>query len=227
VSAPAWVGDHIYFISSVWPGMSWEEMTAELERRRKDHVSAHAWSALPTSSWDRWLDETRQAHLYRIPAAGGAVQAITLPTGWELPRSSQGRGSYDVAPDGSLVAFSADSRSDGVSPKMDLFLVRPGSDQATNITADSPAPDANPIFSPDGRRLAYTTQRIPGFYADTGAWSYTTWPAGPIARSPRTGTGPPTGWSGPRTAAASTAPSTTPARAASITSPWTGGRPGR
>jgi dipeptidyl aminopeptidase/acylaminoacyl peptidase len=166
VSAPAWVGEHIYFISSVWPGMSWEEMTAELERRRKDHVSAHAWSALPTSSWDRWVDETRQAHLYRIPAAGGAVQAITLPTGWELPRSSQGRGSYDVAPDGSLVAFSADSRRDGVSPKMDLFLVRPGSDQATNITADSPASDANPIFSPDGRRLAYTTQRIPGFYAD-------------------------------------------------------------
>jgi dipeptidyl aminopeptidase/acylaminoacyl peptidase len=167
VSAPAWVGAHIYFISSVWPEKTWDEMKAEVERGKQDHVSAHAWSALPTSSWDRWLDEARQAHLYRIPAAGGAIEPITLPTGWELPRSSQSRSSYDVAPDGSLVVFSADSRRGGVSSKLDLFLVRPGSERATNITPDNPAPDASPRFSPDGRRIAYTTQRIPGFYADT------------------------------------------------------------
>jgi dipeptidyl aminopeptidase/acylaminoacyl peptidase len=167
ISAPAWVGGHIYFISSVWPDRSWDEMKEELERRSKSQVSAHTWTALPTSSWDRWLDEERQAHLYRIPAAGGEIEAITLPTGWELPRPSQSRNSYDVAPDGSLVAFVADSRRDGVSPEMDLFLVRPGSDEARNITSENPAPDGNPRFSPDGRRLAYTSQRIPGFYADT------------------------------------------------------------
>jgi dipeptidyl aminopeptidase/acylaminoacyl peptidase len=163
VSAPAWVGDHIYFISNVFPEKSWEEMQAELDRRKNGHMSAHTWSALPTSSWDRWLDETRQAHLYRIPASGGTIEPITLGTGLELPRSGQGRNSYDVAPDGSLIAFTADSRSDDARPKMDLFLVRPGSAEARNITEDNPAPDANPRFSPDGRLLAYTTQRIAGF----------------------------------------------------------------
>jgi dipeptidyl aminopeptidase/acylaminoacyl peptidase len=167
VSAPAWVGDHLYFVSSVWPDRSWDEMEEELSRRRNGHMSAHTWTELPVSSWDRWLDEERQAHLYRIPAAGGEVEPITLPTGWELPRSSQSRGSYDVTPDGSLVVFSADSRRDGVRPKLDLFLVRPGSAEARNITPDNDAPDASPRFSPDGRRLAYTTQRIVGFYADT------------------------------------------------------------
>ncbi len=166
VNAPAWVGEHIYFISNVWPGRSWEEMAEELERRRRSHKSAHTWNALPTSSWDRWVDETRQAHLFRIPAVGGPIEAITEPTGWELPRPSQSRASYDVAPDESLVVFSANSARDDVKPKMDLFFVRPGSDEAWNITADNEAPDANPLFSPDGRRLAYTSQRIPGFYAD-------------------------------------------------------------
>jgi dipeptidyl aminopeptidase/acylaminoacyl peptidase len=165
-SAPAWVGNHIYFISNILPGKTWDEMKAELDRRGKDHVSAHRWTELPTSSWDRWLDETRQAHLFRIPAAGGAIEPITVPTGWELPRSGQSRASYDVAPDESFVAFTADSRRDGVSPELDLFLVRPGSDQALNITPDNDAPDSNPRFSPDGRLLAYTSQRIRGFYAD-------------------------------------------------------------
>jgi dipeptidyl aminopeptidase/acylaminoacyl peptidase len=167
VSAPRWVGRHIYFITNVLPGKSWDEMGAELKRRRDGHVSAHTWSALPTSSWDRWLDETRQAHVYRIPSAGGAIEAVTLSTGRELPRADQDRGSYDVAPDESWVAFTSDSRRSGVSPKVDIFLVRPGSNEARNITADSPAADGAPLFSPDGRTLAWTSQRVPGFYGDT------------------------------------------------------------
>jgi dipeptidyl aminopeptidase/acylaminoacyl peptidase len=167
VSAPRWVGRHVYFISNVWPDASWDEMKEEMKRRRDSHVSAHTWSALPTSSWDRWLDETRQAHVFRIPAGGGAVQAVTLATGWELPRADQGRGSYDVAPDESLVAFVSDAQRSGVRPQLDIFLVRPGAAEARNITADNPAADGSPQFSPDGRLLAYTAQEIVGFYGDT------------------------------------------------------------
>jgi dipeptidyl aminopeptidase/acylaminoacyl peptidase len=167
VTAPRWAGNHIYFISTVWTGMSWEEMKEELGRQRNGHMSAHTWNELPTSSWDRWVDERRQGHIYRIPARGGEIEAITLPTGWELPRSGAGTANYDVAPDGSIVAFTADSRRDGVRPKIDLFVVRPGQTEARNITADNDAPDGSPIFSPDSRTLAFTSQRLRGFYADT------------------------------------------------------------
>jgi dipeptidyl aminopeptidase/acylaminoacyl peptidase len=167
VSAPAWVGDHIYFISNVFPEMTWDAAKKELERRKKSHVTAERWTSLPISSWDRWVDEARQAHLYRIPAAGGEIEAITLPAGRELPRATQSRSSYDVAPDGSLVVFMSDSRPGGIRPKIDLYAVRPGSGEARNLTEDNPAPDTSPRFSPDGRTLAYATQRIAGFYADT------------------------------------------------------------
>lgn len=166
-TAPKWVGNHIYFVSTVWPDKTWDEMKEELDKRRNSKMSAHTWNALPNSSWDRWLDESRQTHLYRIPAAGGEVEPITAPTGWELPRSGAGTSNYDVAPDGSLIAFTADSKRDGVDPDLDIFIVAPGSSNATNITTDNDAPDMNPQFSPDGRYLAYVRQQIKGFYSDT------------------------------------------------------------
>ncbi len=188
VSAPKWSGDHIYFISRVWPDKDWEKMKEELDRRSSSHVSARIWNELPYSHWDHWLEEERQAHVYRIPVrdalfesgrpgadgdgqgsmvANNRIEPVTLPTGRELPRSSQGTGSYDVSPDGSLVVFSSDTNRDDTNPKMDLYLVSPGSGTAENITPDNDAPDSSPIFSPDGSVIAYNQQRISGFYADT------------------------------------------------------------
>ncbi len=166
VSAPKWADSYIYFITRVWPGKSWEEMSERIKKNRDSHMSALTWNALPYAHWDSWIDEERQAHLYRVPSAGGDVEPVTLPTGWELPRSSQGASSYDVAPDNSWVAFMADSKRDGVDPEIDIFLVRPGSSEAVNITEANEATDLNPRFSPDSRYLAFNQQRIKGFYAD-------------------------------------------------------------
>ena len=167
VSALRWVGEHLYFVSRVWPDKTWEEIAEQVEADRESKVSAHQWNALPYSHWDHWIDEDRQAHVFRIPAGGGEVEAVTQTLGRELPRSAQGLGSYDVHPDETWIAFTSDSR-DGkdVDPDIDVFLGRIGVDTVENLTADNEAGDGNPMFGPDGRTLAYTTQEIPGFYAD-------------------------------------------------------------
>ena len=166
-SALKWVGDHIYFISSVWPDKDWEGMTEQVKTDEDSLVSAHQWNALPYSFWDHWIEEDRQAHLFRVAAAGGDVEPVTQPLGRELPRSSQGTGSYDIHPDESHVAFTSDSRNDGVNPDIDVFVARIGAEEARNLTPENPASDGNPLFSPDGSRLAWGSQAIPGFYADT------------------------------------------------------------
>ncbi len=184
VSAPKWVGGHIYFITRVWPELSWDEMSEKIKEDDDSHVSARIWNELPYSHWDHWLDEERQAHIYRIPVAEitshlmakpgdkalvghDKIEPVTLPAGRELPRSSQGLSSYDVAPDESTVVFSSDTNRDDTDPKMDLYLIEPGSDEAINITVENDASDLNPIFSPDGSVIAYNRQQIQGFYADT------------------------------------------------------------
>jgi Tol biopolymer transport system component len=37
---------------------------------------------------------------------------------------------------------------------------------AKNITADNPASDSTPLYSPDGRYIAYRAQQRPGFESD-------------------------------------------------------------
>lgn len=162
-----WVGEHLYFISRVWPGKNWEEMAAELKANKDKKVSAWQWNALPYSQFDHWIDENRQAHVFRIPAKGGDVEPVTQKFGRELPRSSQSASSYDVHPQERLIAFNANGSENSVDPKIDIFLATIGSDNAENITPDNQAPDSNPTFSPDGKSLAFSRQKIHGFYADT------------------------------------------------------------
>ncbi|WP_240222544.1 prolyl oligopeptidase family serine peptidase [Rheinheimera hassiensis] len=162
-----WVGKHLYFISRVWPDKSWDEMSEQLKAEKDKKVSARQWNALPYSQFDHWIDENRQAHVFRIAASGGEVQAVTQPLGYELPRASQSASSYDIDSKEQYIAFTANGWDNHVDAKIDIFLARIGGDSAQNLTTDNQAPDANPSFSPDGKSLAFTRQRIHGFYADT------------------------------------------------------------
>ncbi|WP_444889208.1 prolyl oligopeptidase family serine peptidase [Microbulbifer sp. DLAB2-AA] len=167
VSSIKWVGDHLYFISRIWPDKAPEEMAGRVKEEKEKKVSAYVWNALPFSFWDNWIDEQRQAHVFRIPAKGGAVENLTLRTGLKLPNWIQGAESYDVSPDESHLAIVADSKKSGTRPDFDVFLLEPGSPKARNLTLANEAPDFNPKFSPDGRLLAFNRQLISGFYGDT------------------------------------------------------------
>ncbi|QYJ76125.1 S9 family peptidase [Shewanella sp. FJAT-52076] len=162
-----WVGKHLYFIANVWPQKSWDEMAEQLKADKDKKLSARQWNALPYSQFDHWIDENRQAHVFRIAASGGEVEAITQPLGRELPRSSQSSGDYDIDANEQYIAFTSNGWDNQVDPNIDLFLARIGGNQADNLTPDNKAPDDSPSFSPDGDTLAFSRQHIQGFYADT------------------------------------------------------------
>lgn len=168
VSGLKWVGERFYFISNIWPGLEWDEQKERLQQQRDTHVSAHKWTRLPYSSFDRYLDEERQAHVFSVAQDGGDITRITERFERELPRSSQGTGSYDISPNGEWIAFMSDSAPVGSENAInDIFLARIDGSNARNITEANDGSDSNPMFSPDGRTLAFTQQRIVGFYADT------------------------------------------------------------
>lgn len=168
VQSPKWIGDgsKLAFVSRVFTDLPLAEQGKRLEERANSKMTARVFYGSVTA-WDQYLDE-REFHVFAVPAAGGEVQALTQPTGLSLPRASvQGTdGLFALSPDGAELAFVADSDAAPNRSNLDVFTVAIGGAEASNLTADNPANDGSPAYSPDGRYLSYSQQRIKGFYAD-------------------------------------------------------------
>ncbi|HKY33926.1 MAG TPA: S9 family peptidase [Candidatus Polarisedimenticolia bacterium] len=167
-SAAKWFPDskRIAFMSWVWEDLaSWEDQARRLKERKESKISAKVWDKPIIRWWDHWVED-RDPHLYSIPIDGGETTAITLASKRCLPREEPGRGSYDLSPDGAEVAFASDVDTSGVDQNYDIFTVSASGGEARNVSPDNPADDDAPLYSPDGRWLAFGRQTIKGFYAD-------------------------------------------------------------
>jgi dipeptidyl aminopeptidase/acylaminoacyl peptidase len=168
VMAPKWFPDsrRIAFLSQIWPGAkNWAEQKTRVEQQRDKKMTAFVWDKAPISYWDHLLDQ-RQTHVYAVGLEGGEPQAITFGRTLPLDVAEPDVTSFDIAPDGTEIAFAADTDKSGVDPNFDVFVMAIDAGEPRNLTSDNPAADTSPLYSPDGRLLAFRRQKIKDFYAD-------------------------------------------------------------
>jgi dipeptidyl aminopeptidase/acylaminoacyl peptidase len=170
VQSPKWFADasRVAFVSRVFIDSPLADQGQRIEQRAASKMTAKVYDGVSVTAWDQYLDE-RQFHVFAVAANGsGGVQALTLPTGFSLPRSAvQGTDAlFSVSPDGKELAFVADSNPAGNVINNDVFTLEIGTSKIRNLTGANPANDTAPLFSPDGRHLAFLQQRIKGFYSD-------------------------------------------------------------
>ena len=124
--------------------------------------------------WDTWADGTDN-HLFALAlgadgAATGTAASLMRSLDGDVPSKPFGDESdFVISPDSRTVVFSMRlaGSSEPWSTNFDLWRVPiDGSVAPADITADNPAWDANPVFSPDGTQLAYRAQSVPGFESD-------------------------------------------------------------
>ena len=123
--------------------------------------------------WDTWSDG-RRSQLFSIPldpsgAADGTPVNLTSGLDGDVPsKPFGGSEDYAISPDGQLVAFSVRAVPVGEpwSTNFDIYIVPAAGGAQRNLTADNPAEDEQPAFSPDGTRLAYLASERPGFESD-------------------------------------------------------------
>jgi dipeptidyl aminopeptidase/acylaminoacyl peptidase len=119
--------------------------------------------------WDTWSD-ARRNHLFVMPVAGGEPVDLTRGMNADAPsRPYGGTEEFAFSPDSRMVAFTARDagREEPWSTDFDVYLVPvDGSRPPRNLTDANPASDTQPVFSPDGKTLAYLAMARPGYEAD-------------------------------------------------------------
>jgi dipeptidyl aminopeptidase/acylaminoacyl peptidase len=88
---------------------------------------------------------------------------------------------FTFTPDGTSIVFSARDvgREEAWSTNFDLFVAHiDGSAAPRNLTDDNDAWDTQPVFSKDGKQLAYLAMSRPGYEADRYRLMVRAWPQG-------------------------------------------------
>lgn len=148
--------------------------TGEVEGRANRAETGQIFDRVFVRHWDSWKDGRRN-HLYALDlnargVATGPARGLMRDFDGDTPSVPFGDDSeFTVTPDGEAVIFAAREAGTGEPWSTDFDLYRApmdGSSRLENLTEDNPAWDTGPVFSPDGRTLAYRAMSRPGFEAD-------------------------------------------------------------
>ena len=164
-------GRSLAFTTDVFVDCDTLECTVQrLEERKKAPASGVLYEGIFVRHWNFWADG-RRSHLFvtELPAA---TTAVDLSKGMDADVPSKPDGGpeeFTFTPDGLGMVFAARDvgRREPWSTNFDLFVAPvDGTAKAVDITPENKAWDSQPVFSPDGKTLAYQAQREPGYESD-------------------------------------------------------------
>jgi dipeptidyl aminopeptidase/acylaminoacyl peptidase len=185
-------GNTILFVSDIDPDCSdsvfVKEYNCILGRRdetKKTKASGQVFTHLLYRHWNAYK-EGKRSHMFVIPAppldatwgptkdpaqrkwADLLLWRDLTPGDYDAPVFSLGgQDNYAFSPDGQEICYTSNhDKNEAASTNNDLWIVPVGGGIAKNIIADNPASDSTPLYSPDGRYIAYRAQRRPGYESD-------------------------------------------------------------
>ncbi len=170
-------GKTFLFTSAVYPDCKDDACNkARDDEKAKSKVKAHVATELLYRHWTHWNDGKR-GHLFVVAAPGnadssagaGEARDLTAGANYDVPPDQRG-GPEDIAfsPDGSEISFTAvTDKMEAISTNGDLFLVPvAGGAEPKKITGANPGFDGGPVYSPDGKYIAYHAQLTAEYEAD-------------------------------------------------------------
>jgi len=175
-------GKQIAFTMEIFPDCKTPNETKEkLDEIEKRKASGRIYESIFVRHWDTWKDG-RRSHLFVMPIAGGV--AVDVMAGMDADTPSKPFGGPEeitFTPDSRGVIFSARDvgAKEAWSTDFDLYFAPiDGSEPPKCLTEGNEAWDTNPVFSPDGRTLAYLAMARPDYESDRFRIVLRRWPDG-------------------------------------------------
>jgi dipeptidyl aminopeptidase/acylaminoacyl peptidase len=161
-------GKSVAFISSVYADCKDDACNrARDAEKEKSKVKAHVYEKLLYRHWTEWSDGKR-SHLFIVATTGGTPLDLTPGADYDVPPFNLGETEpIGFSPDSAEMCFTANTDKDAaLSTNGDLFTVPLNGGSAPKRITTNPANDWGPIYSRNGKWIAYRAQMQPGEESD-------------------------------------------------------------
>ncbi|MBN1124894.1 MAG: S9 family peptidase [Sedimentisphaerales bacterium] len=160
---------HIAFSMEVFPGSSYKQTKDKLSEIEKRKASGKVYDKAFVRHWNTWKDG-RRSHVFVMAVDANEPVDVMRDMDADSPSIPFG-GAEEISftPDGRKILFTARDvgRIEPWSTNFDLFIAPiDGSSKPESITPKNLAWDSTPLFSPDGKTLAYLAMARPGYESD-------------------------------------------------------------
>jgi dipeptidyl aminopeptidase/acylaminoacyl peptidase len=171
-------GKNILFVSSVYPDCNDDGCNKQRDDdKAKSKVKAKIFTQLMFRHWTSYFDG-KYSHLFTINASCASMPSTSWRSAACTPRdltpgahdvppfSLGGQDQYSFSPDGSEVAYTSNiDEVQATSTNSDIFIVPTAGGAPKKITTN-PGSDSTPMYSPDGKYIAYRAQLRGGYESD-------------------------------------------------------------
>ncbi|MGI9086368.1 MAG: prolyl oligopeptidase family serine peptidase [Chthoniobacterales bacterium] len=167
-------GKNIVCVSSVYPDCKDDACNQKRDQEHeKSKVKAKIFTHLLFRHWTTFTDFKR-SHLFVVSADSNASKPNEsrdlTPGDHDVPPFNLGgQDMYAISPDGQELAYTCNlDEVEATSKNNEIFLV-PIAGGAPKKISTSPGSDTTPLFSPDGKQVAWLSMARAGFEADKQA----------------------------------------------------------
>ena len=155
------------FQKDIFPCKKSIEDSIKKEKKIEDSgIDVKVLNSLMYRVWNSWK-EGKRSHIFLADNKGKSGKDLT-PGNYDTPPLDLG-GNQDFvfSPDGNLFVFVKNTdKMVAISTNNDIFVRELDSGEEKNISKENRGSDVNPVFSPNGKNIAYISMKREGFEAD-------------------------------------------------------------